>query len=273
MRTIAVVAQKGGQAKSTTVINMAACLAAGGLRTLVIDTDTQANATYVLLRGETPRRPTLSQVLTGDATADDAIVPTGVADVELIPAEPALADVAVSLASEVGRERRLRSALAALTGEFDVCLIDTGPTRSLVTSNVLNVADDVLVPIAPGMFGFLGLVQLRADMDLVRRFLENKSLGLLGIALVMTERTSVSRDFERQMREIHGGLVLDATVPRSVKFEEANARKLTILEHAPKSPGALAYQALTTEVMSRGHRSEEERDDAPIGHLRGDDAA
>ena len=76
-----------------------------------------------------------------------------------------------------------------------------------------------------------------------------------------------------RVERAYGGLVLDATVPRSVKFEEANARKLTILEHAPKSPGALAYQALTTEVMSRGHRSEEERDDAPLGHLRGDDAA
>jgi chromosome partitioning protein len=273
MRTIAVVAQKGGQSKSTTVINMAACLAGQGSRVLVIDTDTQANATYVLLRGETPRRPTLSQVLTGDAAADDAIVPTGVEGVELIPAEPALADVAVSLASEVGRERRLRSALAAMTGEFDVCLIDTGPTRSLVTSNVLNVAADVLVPIAPGLFGFLGLGQLRADMDLVRRFLENKSLGLLGIVLVMLERNNVCRDFEAQMRGAFGDLVFAATIPRAVKFEEANARRMTIFEHAPKSPGAGAYQALTTEVMSRGHRSEEERDDAPIRHLRGDDAA
>ncbi len=273
MRTIAVVAQKGGQLKTTSVINMAACLAGQGRRVLVIDGDVQANATYVLLRGEAPRRPTLSHVLAGEATADDAIVPSGVQGVSLIPAEPGLADVAVALASEVGRERRLRSAMAAMAAEFDVCLVDTGPTRSLLSSNVLNFAEDVLVPIAPGVFGFLGLVQLRADMALVRRFLENKTLGLLGIVLVMTERTSVSRDFERQMREVHGDLVFAATVPRAVKFEEAASRKLTIFEHAPRSPGALAYQALTTEVMSRGHRSEEERDDAPLGHLRGDDAA
>lgn len=273
MRRIAVVAQKGGQGKSSSVINMAACLAGQGRRVLVLDTDTQANATYVLLRGEPPRRPTLCHVLTGDATADDAIVPTGVDGVDLIPAEATLADVAVALASEVGRERRLRSAMAAMTGAYDICLIDTGPTRSLVTTNVLNFAAEVLVPIAPGVFGFLGLGRLRADMDLVRRFLENKSLALLGIALVMTERTSVSRDFERQMREAFGDLVLAATVPRSVKFEEAASRKLTIFEHAPRSPGALAYQALTTEVMSRGHRTEEERDDAPRGHLRADGAA
>jgi chromosome partitioning protein len=273
MRTIAVVAQKGGQGKSSSVINMAACLAGQGRRVLVVDTDTQANATYVLLRGEPPRRPTLCHVLTGDAAADDAIVPAGVGGVDLIPAEPALADVAVSLASEVGRERRLRSAMSAMTATYDVCLVDTGPTRSLVTTNVLNFAGEILVPIAPGVFGFLGLGQLRADMNLVRRFLENKSLGLLGIALVMLEKSNVSRDFERQMREAFGGLVLAATVPRAVKFEEANARQVTIFEHAPKSPGALAYKALTTEVMSRGHRSEEKRDDAPLRHLRGDDAA
>ncbi len=212
-------------------------------------------------------------MLTGDATADDAIVPTGVEGVELIPAEPMLADVAVSLASEVGRERRCGPRLAALTGEHDVCLIDTGPTRSLVTSNVLNVADDVLVPIAPGLFGFLGLGQLRADMGLVRRFLENRSLSLLGIALVMLERNNVCRDFEAQMREAFGDLVFAATIPRAVKFEEANVATDDHLRARPEEPRAAAYQALTTEVMSRGHRTEEERDDAPLGHLRGDDAA
>jgi chromosome partitioning protein len=138
MRTIAVVAQKGGQLKTTTVINLAACMAAEGLRVLVVDADVQANATYLLLRGEPPRQPTLSQVLTGEASAEEAVVPTSVDGIELIPSEPGLADVGVALASEVGRERRLRSAMAELSRPFDVCLIDTGPTRSLLTTNVLN---------------------------------------------------------------------------------------------------------------------------------------
>ena len=273
MRTIAVVAQKGGQLKTTTVVNMAACLAGQGRRVLVIDADVQANATYVLLRGQTPRRPTLSDVLTGVATVGGTIVPTRVAGVDLVPAEPGLADVGVSLAAEVGRERRLRSAMADLVRPYDVCLIDTGPTRSLLTTNVLNFAREVLVPIGPGLFGFLGLGQLQTDMGLVRRFLENKALTLLGIALVLTERTSVSRDFEQQIRQMYGDLVFKATVPRAVKFEEANARQLTIFEHAPKSPGALAYKALTREVMNRGHGREEKRDDAAHGDLSAHDAA
>src|SRR4051812_27562818 len=132
MRTIALVAQKGGQLKTTSVVNMAACLAGQGRRVLVVDSDVQANVTYVLLRGSAPRRPTLSEVLAGEATADEAVVPSAFPGVDLIPAEPGLADVNVSLAGEVGRERRLRSAMAELSAPFDVCLVDTGPTRSLL---------------------------------------------------------------------------------------------------------------------------------------------
>jgi chromosome partitioning protein len=271
MRTIAAVAQKGGQLKTTTVVNMAACLAGQGRRCLVVDADTQANATYVLLRGVAPRSPTLSEVLAGEADADSAIVPSGFDGVDLLPAEPGLADVNVSLAAEVGRERRLRKAMAAMRGAYDVCLVDTGPTRSLLTTNVLDFVREVIVPIGPGVFGFLGLVQLRADIDRVRRFLENDALTLAGVFLVLMERTTVCRDFEREIRGELGSLVLETTIPRAVAFEEANARQRSIFEHAPRGAGAAAYKALTREVMSRGHR-EEERDDAPQGDLRPDDA-
>jgi chromosome partitioning protein len=275
MRTIAVVAQKGGQCKTTTVLSMADVLAGQGGRVLVIDTDTQANATHVLLRGTPPRRPTLADVLSGDATADEAIVPTGLDGVELLPAEANLADVNVAIAAEVGRERRLRAAMAEMTRPFDVVLVDTGPTRSLLTTNVLNYVGEVVVPLGPGLFGFLGLGQLQADMNLVRRFLENKALSLTGVALVLTEKNNVCRDFERQVREMLGDLVFKTTVPRSIKFDEANARRQTIFEHARLSPGARAYESLTLEVMSRG-REQTGRDDAAHHadrDLRADDAA
>lgn len=271
MRTIAVVAQKGGAGKSTSVIAIAACLAGQGGRVLVLDSDTQANATHVLLGGEPPRRPTLSDVLTGEASAAAAIVPTTIAGVALIAAEPGLADVNVSLAAEVGRERRLRAAMAEVDG-FDVCLVDTGPTRSLLTTNVLNFAGEVIVPLAPGLFGFLGLAQLQADMGLVRRFLENKALALAGVFLVQMDRTAVSRDFEREVREALGDLVYPTTIPTSVKFREAEARRSSIIDHAPKSPGSVAYRALTLEVMSRGI-GQEERDDPADRDLLGHDAA
>jgi chromosome partitioning protein len=271
MRSIAVVAQKGGAGKTTSVVALAACLAGQGGRVLVLDSDTQANATHVLLGGEGPRRPTLSEVLTGEASAVDAIVPSTISGVDLIAAEAGLADVNVSLAAEVGRERRLRSAMAEVEG-YDVCLVDTGPTRSLLTTNVLNFAAEVIVPLAPGLFGFLGLAQLQADMNLVRRFLENKALTLAGVFLVQMDRTAVSRDFEREVREVLGGLVYPTTIPTSVKFREAEARRASIIDHAPKGPGAVAYRALTLEVMNRGI-GQEKRDDSAGGDLLGHDAA
>ena len=169
------------------------------------------------------------------------------------PADSSLAEVNVNLAGEVGRENRLRAAFAEMTTPFDVCLLDTGPTRSLLTSNVLNAVGEVVVPISPGVFGVLGLEQLRADMALVRKFLDNKALTLAGVFLVMMERTTVCRDFEKGIRESLGDLVLRTTIPRSVKFKEANARQCSIFEHAPKSAGAIAYEALTLEVLNRGH--------------------
>jgi chromosome partitioning protein len=271
MRSIAVVAQKGGAGKTTSVVALAACMAGQGRRVLVLDSDTQANATHVFLDGAMPRRPTLSDVLTGDASAVEAIVPTSIPGVELIPAEAGLADVNVSLSAEVGRERRLRSAMAEVEG-FDVCLIDTGPTRSLLTTNVLNFAWEVVVPLAPGLFGFLGLAQLQADMNLVRKFLENKALTLAGVFLVQMDRTAVSRDFEREIREALGELVYPTIIPTSVKFREAEARRASIIGHAPKSPGAIAYQALTLEVWNRGN-GQKERNEPADGNLLGHDAA
>ena len=272
MRRIAVVSHKGGQSKTTSVVNIAACLAGQGRAVLVVDADTQNNATYLLLRGAAPRRPSLSEILSGDATADEAIVASRFEGVDVIPSDPSLADVNVALAGEPGRERRLRSALAEMGRRYDFVIVDTGPTRSLLTTNVLNAVGEVLVPLAPGVFGFLGFVQLEADMAMVRKFLENKALRLTGVFLVQMERTTVCRDFEREIRETLGDRVLATTVPRAVKFEEANARQRSIFEHAPRSAGAVAYENLTREVLDRGH-GKDARNVPPDRPLPIDDAA
>lgn len=271
MRSIAIVAHKGGCQKTTSTVSIAACLAGQGVRSLVIDTDDQANASHLLLKGAAPRQPNLSQVLSGDADAEDAIVSSSIENVELIPSDASLSDASLALVGEVGRERRLRSAMAGVGGR-DVCLVDTGPTRSLLTTNVLNYANEVIVPLAPGLFGFLGLAQLQSDINQVKRFLENKSLKLAGVFLVGIDRTAVSRDFEREIREALGPLVFETTIPVSVKFREAEARRLSIFEHAPKSPGAIAYRSLTLEVMNRGI-GKEKRHEPASGDLLADDAA
>jgi chromosome partitioning protein len=265
MRSIALVSEKGGVGKSTTVLNAAACMAARRLRVLVVDTDPQANCSYVLLGGEKTRRPALLEVLVAEAEAGAAIIPSPCfGGVDLLPADPTLADATVMLANEVGRERRLRVALEGVGDAYDVVLVDTAPTRSLITTNVLNFVGEILVPIAPGLFGLLGLGQLQADVAQVRRFLDNKALRIGGIVLTMVEKNNVARDLEGQLRQLFGGLVFRTSIPRSVKLEEAHSRHQSILDYAPKSVGATAYKALTEEILDHG--TEEDRIDGPGGN-------
>lgn len=273
MRTIAVVSQKGGSTKTTTTLNLAATMAREGLKVLALDADSQANLTYALLGGSAPAPPTFSEVLAGAAAAEDAIVPTRVEGVSLMPAVPGLADVAMQLAIEVGRERLLLAAMEVTDWEFDICLIDTGPARTLLTTNVLGYAGEIIVPLTPCLYGYLGLQQIEADMAKARRNLGNKQLALLGVVVAMTEKTKLSADFEGQLREAYGDLVFKATVPRSVKFGEAAARSLTIFEYDRLGRGANAFEALTREVLDRG-RDQEGRDGvAGQGDLRRHGAA
>jgi chromosome partitioning protein len=264
MRSVAFVSEKGGVGKSTSALNVAACLARKGLKVLVLDTDPQANVSYVLLRGEKARQPTLHEVLVGHTEAASAIVPTVLEGVDILPAEASLADANVILAGAVGRERRLHMAMEGVAGAYDFVLVDTAPTRSLLTANVLNFAEEVLVPIAPGLFGILGLGQLQADVGQVRQFLDNKALRIAGIYLTMVEKNNVARDLEDQLRQLFGGLVFRTKIPRSVKLEEAHSRHESILTYAPKSAGATAYLALTEEVLD--HARTENRIDSPDGH-------
>lgn len=256
MRSIGFISEKGGVGKSTSVLNVAACLAKKGRRALVVDTDPQGNSSYVLLRGEKPRRPALFEVLTDQAGADEAIVPTGLGGVDLLPTDHSLADATVVLATEVGRERRLRVALEGVDERYDFVLVDTAPTRSILTTNVLNCVREVLVPFSPGLFGVLGLGQLQEDVARVRRFLDNRALRIGGVFLTMAERNNVHRDLEEQLRGLFGGLVFETKIPRSIKLEEAHARHESILTYAPKSPGAAAYKALTEEILDHAQRQE-----------------
>lgn len=255
MRSIAFLSEKGGVAKTTSVLNIAAGLGLARKRVLVVDTDPQGNASHVLLRGEAARRPTLAEVLTDGAGAPEAIVPSAFDGVSVLPTDHTLADAALLLANEVGRERRLRLALDEVAGDFDFILVDTAPTRSVLTTNVLNFARELYVPIAPGLFGVLGLGQLQTDVAQVRRYLDNKDVRIAGIVLVMTEKNNVAKDLEEQLRAMFGPIVCRARVPRSIKLEEAHSRHESVFTYAPKSPGATAYRELTEEIL--GHEQRE----------------
>ena len=180
MKSAAFISEKGGVGKTTSALNVAAAMAKKGLEVLIVDADPQGNASHVLLRGEKPRRPTLHEVLVGQSEAETAIVSTVLDGVSLIPSDASLADVNIILAGEVGRERRLRVAMEGVGDGFDYVLVDTAPTRSLLTTNTLVFVEEVFVAISPGLFGVLGLGQLQADVGQVRRFLDNRCSGSPG---------------------------------------------------------------------------------------------
>ena len=252
MPTLAVISEKGGTGKTTTVLNVAGELARLGQRVLVVDCDPQGNASLVLLQGAKPERPTLAHVLGGLAEIGDAIRPTRFDRLSLLPGEALLSDAALQLASELGREKRLRIALASVAGDFDYIVCDSPPTRSVLTINVLNAANDVIVPVDPGLFSLAGIGQLQSVMEDVRKYLDNPGLRLLGLVLTRIVKNNVAGDVERQLREMFGDVVFASVIPNNVKAEEAHSRGEPVTTYAPKSPAAKAYAALVKEILDRG---------------------
>jgi chromosome partitioning protein len=252
MRSLAWLSEKGGTGKTTSCLNTAACLARMKKRVLVIDADPQANSTLVLLQGQTPDPPTLYHVLTNTADAGDTIRKTSIAGLDLLPGDTILADANVTLAGEIGRERRLRLAMRGVDEAYDFVVIDTSPQRTLININVLNYVSEVWCPVDPGIFSLSGLVKLQGAVGEVVKFLDNATLRLAGLVLTQVRSDNLTKDVESQLRAQFGALVCTATIPASIKVGEAHSHYLSVLDYAPRSPGAKAYEALTREILSHG---------------------
>lgn len=272
MRSIALWQAKGGTGKTTSAINVAVGLARRGNRVLAIDADPQGNLGMVLLKGEPADGATLAEVLLNQADALEAIRPSGVGELDILPAGAALADASLALAPEWGRERRLRVAMEPVERDYDFIIVDTSPAQSLVNVNVLNWAAEILVPVDPGLFSLSGLAKLQDDVDQVRKYLDNRGLRIGGIVLTRTQSTTLCRDVERQLRETFGPLVYRATIPTSIKIEESHSRYQAVTDYAPKSPGAKAYDALIGEILD-GQRTQGRSRGGRVGPAEADDAA
>jgi chromosome partitioning protein len=259
VRSIAVVNLKGGSGKTTTALCLAVGFAGRGRRVLLIDADPQANASLTLLDGEPAGEPTLGHVLLDRAEAAEAIRPSRVGRVDILPADVRLADAALLLAEQLGRERRLRSALRAVEGDYDLAIVDAAPQLNLVTINVLNAVGELIVPVDAGLYSIVGLSRLEETVDQVRRFLDNPGLRIAGLVLTRAHHNRATKDLEGQLRAAYGELVHRTTIPHSVRVEEAHARHRTVLEFAPKSPPALAYDRLLMEVIAHGPESRDAR--------------
>ena len=251
MRRIVVAAEKGGTAKTTSTINLAAGLAARGRRVLVIDADPQANASAVLAGGETiPDELSLAAVLLQQVAVAQVIRPSVVPSVDVLPANANLAAANVLLADKIGRENRLRSALKPLNG-YDVVIVDTAPSRSLLNVNALVAADEVLAPVEPSLFAMSGLVALQQAIAEVAEHLDNPRLRLLGVLLVRVAKNKVHAELELLLRQNFGALVFRTKIPAAVAVEESHCRRLPLVSYKPNSPVGLAYGALVQEVLSR----------------------
>jgi chromosome partitioning protein len=252
MGTIYAIAnQKGGVGKTTTAVNVAACIAEAGYPTLLVDIDAQANAT-VGLGVAKDRHPNVYDVLAGDASADEALVETGIANLALLPAHPDLAGAAMELPRQPGSETRLRDALGPMRERFAFVLLDCPPSLGPLTVNALVAADRVIVPVQTEYFALEGLAGLLDTLQLIQREL-NPRLAVAGMLLTMHDgRTRLAQDVEREVRTHFPQLVFDTVIPRNVRIGEAPSFGQPVIHHDPHCAGSDAYFELAKEVAARG---------------------
>jgi chromosome partitioning protein len=247
---IAVTNQKGGVGKTTTTVNLAYCLAKSGKNVLLVDFDPQGNATSGLGTEKDKLEQPILNVIQREIPMSAAILPTSTKHLSLVPATPQLANAEVELARAEHRFTRLRSALENLD-EYDIILIDSPPSLSLLTVNGLIAAKYILLPVQAEFYAMEGLGQLLETMQLVRKGL-NPTLELVGVLVTMMDsRTTLANQVYNEIKKHFPGKVFETTIPRNVRIAEAPSHGVPVGAYDRWSKGARAYKALAKEVLSR----------------------
>ena len=254
-RIIAVSNQKGGVGKTTTSVNLAACVGEKGKRVLLVDIDPQGNASSGL--GVTERSPSIYDVLLGEKSAENAVRKTEFDNLSVLPSDMALAGAEIELVANPERETLLRKALETVRSQFDYIFIDCPPSLSLLTLNAMTAADSVLIPIQCEYYALEGVGQLMNTLQLVKKRL-NPALEIEGVVLTMLDgRTNLGLQVVQEVKKYFKSRVYGSVIPRNVRLSEAPSHGEPINVYDARSTGAEAYRALAAEFIEWNEGEEE----------------
>ena len=251
-KAIAIFNQKGGVGKTTTNINLAACLAVKGKKILVLDIDPQGNTTSGLGISKTDMELTTYELLTSDdINVEDAIVHTSTEGLDMIPGSVQLAGAEVELVQLDHREKRLKAALEPIKDKYDYIFIDCPPSLGLLTINSLTAVDSVLIPIQCEYYALEGVSQLVSTIEIVKKSL-NTDLEIEGVILSMFDgRTNLSIQVVEEVKKYFREKVYSTVIPRNVRLAEAPSYGMPIVKYDPSSTGAEAYSEFADEFLSK----------------------
>lgn len=251
MSILALINNKGGVGKTTTALHLADGASRNGHDVLLVDLDAQASASLALGCDRNDLAPSTGTVLYDGVPAADAVREAPGADVDLLTGSESLKNADVRLASAYGRERLLDEALSPLADQYDLIVLDCPPSLSLLPVNAIVASDYFIVPVEPHYLALEGIGSLLETVDEVRNGI-GTAADLLGMVITRADfRAKATEQIIDLLREEHGEAVFDSVVRGNVRISEATSFGVTVFEHAPNSPGAEAYQALTTEVLDR----------------------
>jgi len=249
---ISIANQKGGVGKTTTTVNLGACLALLKQRILLVDMDAQGNATSGLGVVKSELVSDIYNVLVNENSINEAIVPTSRENMWLVPATIELAGAEIELINMLAREMRLKSALKEIVADYDYILIDCPPSLGHLTINAFTASDSILIPVQSEYYALEGLTQLLNTIRLVQKHF-NPELKIEGVLLTMYDgRTNLGVDIVNEVRSYFNDKVYRTVIPRNVRLAESPSHGLSIVDYDPNSKGAKAYTGLAREVITNG---------------------